>query len=184
MSKSLRVITGIITLMLLLAGGFGCSKASATTTSNGQTTPGTTTTVVSTSAPPTITSPGTISIHSSTTISFTTASSPPSTSMTAMPTTTTKPPSTGTPTVTGIDANTVIVSGYTFSPDTIQVPVGTKVVWINLDAADHTVTSTSPGIFDNPLPSLGTTSITFALPGRYDYICSIHPYMTGTVIVK
>jgi plastocyanin len=101
------------------------------------------------------------------------------------PTTTTKPPPTTSvtppPTTTG---STVIVSGYTFSPDPILVRVGTRVVWKNLDAADHTVTSVSPGIFDNPLPSLGETSITFTVPGKYDYICTIHPYMTGSVIVS
>jgi len=180
MLKSLRVAIGILSLMMLLTGGFGCSRPSATTTtSNTQTTTALTTPPVSTSYPPT------------TTIPVTTTSTPPTTSMTTMPTTTTppttttKPPPTTSvtppPTTTG---STVIVSGYTFSPDPILVRVGTRVVWKNLDAADHTVTSVSPGIFDNPLPSLGETSITFTVPGKYDYICTIHPYMTGSVIVS
>jgi plastocyanin len=103
---------------------------------------------------------------------------------TVLPTTTTKPPTTIPSTITGVTTNHVTIAGFTFNPDVIQVTVGTTVVWNNLDAVNHTVTSVAPGIFDNPLPSLSTTSITFTLPGRYDYICTIHPYMTGMVIVK
>jgi plastocyanin len=78
----------------------------------------------------------------------------------------------------------VLANGYTFYPQVITVPVGTHVVWKNLDQADHTVTSLMPGFFDKPLPALGNISIIFDTPGTYDYYCTIHPYMTGTVIVK
>ncbi len=188
MLKSLRVALAILFLMLLLTGGFDCSKfsSSGTSSSNNPTTRGVTASPLSSSPSPTITPPVTTTLQFSThTALVATAVNPPANSTTVMPVTTTAlPPTTAPPAIAGVATSTVLVSGYTFSPDTIQVPVGTRVVWNNFDTADHTVTSVSPGIFDNPLPSLGTTSITFTVPGRYDYICSIHPYMTGTVIVK
>lgn len=48
---------------------------------------------------------------------------------------------------------------------------------------DHTVTSTTPGIFDSPIGAGQSISITFTIPGTYNYYCVIHPEMLGTVIV-
>jgi plastocyanin len=73
--------------------------------------------------------------------------------------------------------------GYAFSPQTITVRAGTRVFWMNQDMVDHTVTSDVAGIFDNQLIAGGTTSITFSVPGTYNYHCTPHPFMTGTVIV-
>ena len=73
---------------------------------------------------------------------------------------------------------------FAFIPNSITVPVGTRVVWTNQDMEDHTVTSDKPGIFDNAVPAGGSTSITFTIPGTYTYHCAIHPEMLGVVIVQ
>jgi nitrite reductase (NO-forming) len=73
-----------------------------------------------------------------------------------------------------------------FSPATITVVIGVNntVVWTNKDSAPHTVTS-STKLFDSGNLNTGDTfTYTFATPGTYQYGCSYHPWMKGTVIVK
>ncbi len=72
-----------------------------------------------------------------------------------------------------------------FSPKTITVVLGKNntVTWTNEDYAIHTVTSNT-GLFDSGNVDPSTTfTFTFSAPGTYDYHCSYHPWMTGTVIV-
>ncbi len=77
----------------------------------------------------------------------------------------------------------VSISGFSFQPQTINVTAGTTVTWTNLDSVTHTVTSDT-GLFDSGSLSTGQTfSRTFNTAGSYDYHCSIHPSMTGSVIV-
>jgi nitrite reductase (NO-forming) len=73
-----------------------------------------------------------------------------------------------------------------YSPATITVVIGVNntVVWINNDNAPHTVTSTT-GAFDSGNMNAGDTfTFTFTSPGMYQYFCSYHPWMKGTVVVK
>jgi plastocyanin len=64
----------------------------------------------------------------------------------------------------------------------LEVPVGTTVTWTNNDPSQHTATST--GNFDSGvLAQGGTFSFTFDTAGTYDYICSLHPNMTGQIVV-
>ncbi len=73
-----------------------------------------------------------------------------------------------------------------YSPSTITVVIGVNntVTWMNNDAVPHTVTSDT-GLFDSgPINQGGIYSYTFTTPGTYDYHCSYHPWMHGTVIVK
>ena len=72
-----------------------------------------------------------------------------------------------------------------YSPSTITVVIGVNntVTWMNNDAVPHTVTSDT-GVFDSGAISQGGTfSYTFTTPGTYNYHCSYHPWMHGTVIV-
>jgi plastocyanin len=65
----------------------------------------------------------------------------------------------------------------------LTVPVGTTVTWTNHDEEPHTVVA-NDGSFHSP--SLGTNatfSYTFSTAGTFAYICSIHPFMHGTVVV-
>jgi len=80
-------------------------------------------------------------------------------------------------------------SGTCFLPGEETIGVGESVTWHNDSTAAHTVTSGNPengpdGLFDSSL-LLGddTFSHAFTEAGEYQYFCSIHPWMTGTVIV-
>ncbi|HSD58483.1 MAG TPA: plastocyanin/azurin family copper-binding protein [Methanotrichaceae archaeon] len=79
--------------------------------------------------------------------------------------------------------NTVLIQLASFQPDSLTVPAGTTVTWINRDIVRHTVTSTE-GLFDSDRLGSGESfSYTFNEPGTFDYYCTIHPIMQGTVIV-
>lgn len=79
------------------------------------------------------------------------------------------------------------IQGFAF-PATTDVAKGTKVTWTNKDATAHTVTSgTRPnkdGKFDGQVAAGATFSFTFTDAGVYQYYCSIHNAMTGTITVK
>jgi amicyanin len=78
----------------------------------------------------------------------------------------------------------VNITDFKFNPATLTVPAGTTVTWTNQDEEPHTVAA-KDGSFHSPgMDSHGTYSFTFTTPGSYDYICSIHPFMTGTVVVN
>jgi amicyanin len=77
----------------------------------------------------------------------------------------------------------VSISDFKFNPATLTVPVGTTVTWTNQDEEPHTLAA-KDGSFHSPgIDTHGTYSFTFSTAGSYDYICSIHPFMTGTVVV-
>ena len=76
----------------------------------------------------------------------------------------------------------VVVEGLKF-PAEIRVPVGGTVRWVNKDPLAHT--TTSEGVWDSGLVEPGGTfEFTFKTPGTYNYICTPHPFMKGTVIVE
>jgi plastocyanin len=80
----------------------------------------------------------------------------------------------------------VKIDNFSFGPGTITVAVGTTVTWINRDDIPHTVVSTDdPKAFKSKVMDTDEKfSYTFAKPGTYPYFCSIHPKMTGKVIVQ
>ena len=80
----------------------------------------------------------------------------------------------------------VQIDDYSFSPGTLTVPVGTTVTWINHDETPHTVTAAdNPRSFKSPgLDIDDKFSFTFTKPGTYTYLCTVHPYMTGRVVVQ
>lgn len=71
-----------------------------------------------------------------------------------------------------------------FRPNTLTVPVGTTVTWINREGEDHSVTSSKAGLFDGGLAPYGSFSYTFTEPGSFEYYCVPHNQMTGVIIVK
>jgi amicyanin len=77
----------------------------------------------------------------------------------------------------------VQIKNFAFSPATITVKAGSTVVWTNNDAIQHDVTFDGGGIASSVLNHSDTFSHTFPAAGTYHYICSIHPFMHGTVIV-
>jgi plastocyanin len=78
------------------------------------------------------------------------------------------------------------VSGeYAFRPVTLTVKKGTKVTWVNNTGAPHTVTGTKTWHFSSKTFSPnGKVSAVFSKPGTYHYMCTIHPYMKATIVVK
>jgi plastocyanin len=83
---------------------------------------------------------------------------------------------------TPADAGPVAIADFTFTPPTIEVPVGGSVVWTNNDAQQHT--ATSAGNFDaGAIQPGGTATVAFESAGTFAYICSFHPFMMGTVVV-
>ena len=93
------------------------------------------------------------------------------------------------------------ISKFAFDPETIEVTVGTSIVWTNRDDILHTVTSGRPqeqgipgvsankdakpdGTFDEQLDGSGATArVTLEKPGRYRYFCAIHPGMVARIRV-
>ena len=80
----------------------------------------------------------------------------------------------------------VKIDNFSFGPTTLTIPVGTTVTWTNRDDIPHTVVSTDdPKVFKSKvLDTDEKFSFTFAKAGTYPYFCSVHPKMTGKVIVQ
>jgi len=78
----------------------------------------------------------------------------------------------------------VKIDNFVFGPQTVTVPVGTTVTWTNSDDIPHTAVSTD-GVFKSKVMDTDEKfSYTFTNAGTYSYYCSIHPKMTGKVVVQ
>ncbi|OMB90492.1 amidase [Mycobacterium colombiense] len=102
------------------------------------------------------------------------------------PAATTPAPTTGmsiTAPAAPVRGDQVTIDGFAFAPVTLTVPAGTTVTWTNRDEEPHTVAA-SDGSFHSPGMGTGATfTHTFSTAGTFDYVCSIHPMMRGTVVV-
>lgn len=78
----------------------------------------------------------------------------------------------------------VIIDNFSFRPQTLTVLPGTTVTWTNHDDIPHTVVEKNAKFRSKALDTNDTTSITFMTPGTYTYFCSLHPHMTGSVVVE
>jgi plastocyanin len=78
----------------------------------------------------------------------------------------------------------VKIDNFSFGPAALTVPAGTTVTWTNRDDIPHTVVSTDGVFKSKALDTDDKFSFSFTKPGTYPYFCSIHPKMTGQVIVK
>jgi plastocyanin len=81
---------------------------------------------------------------------------------------------------------TVTIDNFAYAPAQITVAVGTRVVWTNGDDIPHTVTDAGqPRAYKSAaLDTDEVFSYIFRTPGTYQYFCSLHPHMQGTVVVK
>ena len=87
------------------------------------------------------------------------------------------------PTTRAADAS-VEIADMAFTPGDLTVNVGDTVTWTNADPGMvHTVTSTSGAFDSGDLDEGESYSVTFTAPGTYAYLCTPHPFMTGTVTV-
>ncbi|SAK75157.1 blue (type1) copper domain-containing protein [Caballeronia glebae] len=82
------------------------------------------------------------------------------------------------------NAPTISIDNFAFSQSAITVPAGTKVTWVNHDDMLHTVTDEAKTFKSDPLDSGESFSHVFDKAGTYKYFCSLHPHMTGTIVVQ
>lgn len=88
------------------------------------------------------------------------------------------------PTANPVASDTVAIRNFAFGPQIVTIKAGTTVHWTNSDAEAHTVTSDT-GAFKSPVLQSGASySYKFTTPGTYSYHCTIHPFMTGKVVVS
>ena len=92
----------------------------------------------------------------------------------------------GAPTNDQPSAATVAVNidNFVFAPQTLNVPVGGTVTWTNKDDIPHTAVSTDGAFKSKVMDTDEKFSYAFTKAGTYSYYCSIHPKMTGKVVVQ
>ena len=82
------------------------------------------------------------------------------------------------------DLREVSIDNFSFGPTELTVMAGDTVTWTNRDDIPHTVVSTDKVFKSKVLDTDEKFSFTFTTPGTYPYFCSIHPKMTGKVVVR
>ncbi len=90
-----------------------------------------------------------------------------------------KPASTGDPAPYVVD-----IKDFAFSPRTLVISVGSRVTWKNEDEEPHKLAETNHVFTSPPLDTGEGFVYEFRRAGRYEYFCTIHPHMTGEVIVE
>jgi plastocyanin len=87
----------------------------------------------------------------------------------------------------GAEAGTaghVVMKDFMFSPAALTVKAGSVVSWTNQDNEPHTVASDAGVFRSGALDTNESFSFKFDKPGTYHFVCSIHPYMVGTITVE
>src|SRR5438270_4923637 len=81
--------------------------------------------------------------------------------------------------------NRIEIKDFAFNPQTITVKSGEKVTWINRDEEPHTIVSVGKQFkTSTALDTDQEVTITAGAPGTYNYFFSVHPKMTGIIIVE
>jgi plastocyanin len=84
-----------------------------------------------------------------------------------------------------VEGNKIEIKDFAFNPQTITVKSGDKITWINRDEEPHTIVSVEKQFKkSSALDTDQEFTITAGAPGTYTYYCSVHPKMTGTIVVK
>lgn len=76
------------------------------------------------------------------------------------------------------------VDNFTFGPETLTVPANSTVTWVNKDDVPHVIASTDGLFKSKALDTDDKYSFTFTKAGTYLYYCSVHPKMTGKIVVQ
>ncbi|MHB1344666.1 MAG: cupredoxin domain-containing protein [Thermoleophilia bacterium] len=71
-----------------------------------------------------------------------------------------------------------------FEPETVTLPVGGSITWVNQDSASHNAVADDGSWATELFGGGNSATLTFDTPGAYAYVCTLHPNMTGTVIVE
>jgi plastocyanin len=83
-----------------------------------------------------------------------------------------------------IPAGAATLANRAYTPDELDVAVGTTVTWMNTDSIPHTSTSDAMGWNSGTVAPGGQFSFAFQTAGTFSYHCTIHPGMVGTVVVR
>jgi len=78
----------------------------------------------------------------------------------------------------------VKIDNFTFNPQRLTVKVGTTVIWTNEDDIPHTVAASNKSFKSKVLDTDQKFSFTFTTAGDFEYFCSLHPHMTGMIVVE
>ena len=90
-----------------------------------------------------------------------------------------------TPSAPAVNAAAPLVhsNNFAFGPQTLTVRAGTTVTWVNDDEEPHNVTASDHSYHSQILNTGGRVSHRYDTPGQYAYFCSLHPHMTGRIVV-
>ena len=78
----------------------------------------------------------------------------------------------------------IAIDNFTFNPQTVTVKAGTTITWTNKDDIPHAVAAVGKQFKSKVMDTDNSYSFTFTTPGSYAYFCSLHPHMTGTIVVE
>jgi amicyanin len=78
----------------------------------------------------------------------------------------------------------VKIDNFTFDPPRVAVKAGTTVTWVNEDDIPHAIAGSALAFKSKVLDTDDKFAFTFTTPGTYEYFCSLHPHMTGTIVVE
>jgi plastocyanin len=86
--------------------------------------------------------------------------------------------------VAAADATEIHVDNFKFAPTPLTVPKGATVTWVNRDDIPHSIVCQALGFHSKPMDTDASVSLRFDQPGQYEYLCGLHPFMRGRVIVQ
>jgi plastocyanin len=84
---------------------------------------------------------------------------------------------------TSTGAKEIVVDNFSFAPSTTSVAAGTAITWTNKDDVPHNIVSTDLKFKSPVLDTDEKFTHSFDVPGTYKYYCSLHPRMTGQIVV-
>jgi plastocyanin len=80
--------------------------------------------------------------------------------------------------------HTIVMEGVGFAPNTLTVAKGDTVVWVNKDAFPHTATAQDKSFDSKEIAAGKSWRFTAKKSGTFPYVCTLHPTMKGTLVVK
>jgi len=86
--------------------------------------------------------------------------------------------------IAAADGTEIGIDNFKFAPTPLTVPKGATVTWVNRDDIPHSIVCQTLGFHSHPMDTDGNVSLRFDQPGRYEYVCGLHPFMRGAVIVQ
>jgi len=89
--------------------------------------------------------------------------------------------SSGAAKTTGGSGTVITINNFEFAPETLQAKVGDTITVDNKDSASHSVTASDKS-FDTGSFGAGTKTFTVTKAGRFEFVCTVHPFMKAAVI--